>query len=50
MLITLIILYFSAVGGLFYTLFIKVPDEKDLTRVVTPPKITSNEAADINVG
>ena len=65
-LILLIILYFSIVGGLFYKLFISAPSEQELVKepVVEPvqelakeftqePAITkfiSNEAADVNVG
>lgn len=66
MLILLIILYFSIVGGLFYKLFISVPSEQGLVKepVVEPvqeiakkfaqepviPKFISNKAADVNGG
>lgn len=65
-LISLVILYFSIVGGLFYKLFISAPSDQELVKepVAEPvqevaeeftqepviPKYISNEAADINVG
>ena len=64
--ILMIILYFSIVGGLFYKLFISTPSEQEIAKepFVEPlqeladeiaqepvkPKFISNEAADINVG
>lgn len=65
-LILLIILYFSIVGGLFFKLFISASSEQELVKepVVEPvqelakefaqepviSKFISNEAADVNVG
>ena len=66
MLILLMVLYFSVVGGLFYKLFISAPSEQQLVKepVVEPvqgltkelahesvtSKLISNGAADVNVG
>ncbi len=46
------LLYFSIVGGLFYKLFLRKPDErsKEITINPTTSTITKHKAADVNVG